>query len=391
MDQQISTTESSSPSNDELEIQDTEPIITTATTSESLLSNSSVPKTFCWFPAHAIIDGNFKSYVLSFVPLLGSHSGSLLLQKYEEIINAFGVKNKVILIVTDSAANNIGAFQGMIIPGFEKYFIKDDNDEINDEDDSKSDMNNGEISDEYEYPSDFSSTTISSSTSIGLTLNDLIQESLNRLMENNEKMFLQLQKLVHTSTKFAEKLDLMKLSIPRAVITRWNSQFMCVERILSIPSIELNEVLAQLKHKNLCLSTRDLSMLQEFVALLSLFAEATTATQRQNSPSISFVTSSVLAIYFDLIDEKKNIQYATALCDALLSPLLLKFGGLLEQMEVDLNELNINFQMNKKFYDPYKDPVFFLHSSMECLKFVGLLNLYFLIQQKNDYVKKLKN
>ncbi|CAF3105939.1 unnamed protein product [Rotaria sp. Silwood2] len=300
-------------------------------------------------------------------------------------------KNKVILIVTDSAANNIGAFQGMIIPGFEKYFIEDDNDEINDEDDSKSDMNNGEISDEYEYPSDFSSTTISSSTSIGLTLNDLIQESLNRLMENNEKMFLQLQKLVHTSTKFAEKLDLMKLSIPRAVITRWNSQFMCVERILSIPSIELNEVLAQLKHKNLCLSTRDLSMLQEFVALLSLFAEATTATQRQNSPSISFVTSSVLAIYFDLIDEKKNIQYATALCDALLSPLLLKFGGLLEQMEVDLNELNINFQMNKKFYDPYKDPVFFLHSSMECLKFVGLLNLYFLIQQKNDYVKKLKN
>ncbi|CAF4465038.1 unnamed protein product [Rotaria sp. Silwood2] len=45
LQQVISTTESSSPSNDELEIQDTEPIITTATTSESLLSNSSVPKT----------------------------------------------------------------------------------------------------------------------------------------------------------------------------------------------------------------------------------------------------------------------------------------------------------------------------------------------------------
>ncbi|CAF2640992.1 unnamed protein product [Rotaria sp. Silwood2] len=217
MDQQNNTTESSSPSNDELEIQETEPIITTATTSEGLLSSSSVPKTardkffenlqhekdknrwsakclLCekpkrvidklgvtsnftrhareyhkkqndqwlnefknvnsivqkhkitnhfqkkshspvhqsygpnhtrqiqlsmaivndliinlglpfvfWFPAHAIIDGNFKSYVLSFVPLWGSHSGSLVLQKYEEIINEFGIKNKVIRIVTDSA------------------------------------------------------------------------------------------------------------------------------------------------------------------------------------------------------------------------------------------------------------------------------------------------
>ncbi|CAF4269124.1 unnamed protein product [Rotaria sp. Silwood2] len=137
----------------------------------------------------------------------------------------------------------------MIIPGFEQYFVEDDNDEINDEDDSESDMNNGEISDEYEYPSDFSSTTISSSTSIDLTLiNDLIQESFNRLMENNEvfrircfahtiqlvvKEGLQetksilgslekvssIAKLAHTSTKFAEKLDLMKVSIPRALIT----------------------------------------------------------------------------------------------------------------------------------------------------------------------------
>ncbi|CAF3245054.1 unnamed protein product [Rotaria sp. Silwood2] len=114
--------------------------------------------------------------------------------------------------------------------------------------------------------------------------------------------------------------------------------------------------------KNLCLNTRDLSILQEFVALLSLFVEATTATQRQNSPSISLAAPSILAIYFDLINEKKNIQYTTALCEALLSSLLSKFGGLLEQTKVDLNELNINFQMNKKFYDLYKDPVFLFSS-----------------------------
>ncbi|CAF3595721.1 unnamed protein product [Rotaria sp. Silwood1] len=131
-------------------------------------------------------------------------------------------------------------------------------------------------------------------------------------------------------------------------------------------------------------------MLQEFVALLSLFAEATTATQRQNSPSISFVAPSILAIYFDLINEKKNIQYTTALCDALLSSLLSKFGGLLEQMEVDLNELNINFQMKEKFYDLYKDLVFLFSSFLD-----GMFKIHWITESllpdstKNDYVKKL--
>ncbi|CAF4367075.1 unnamed protein product [Rotaria socialis] len=40
---------------------------------------------------HAIANGCFESYVLGFVPLWGSHSGSLLLQKHEETINAFGI------------------------------------------------------------------------------------------------------------------------------------------------------------------------------------------------------------------------------------------------------------------------------------------------------------
>ncbi|CAF3595701.1 unnamed protein product [Rotaria sp. Silwood1] len=250
MDQQNSTIESSSPSNDELEIQETEPIITTATTSESLLSSLSIPKT--------ARDKFFED--LQHEKDKNRWSAKCLLcEKPKRVIDKLEVTSnftryareyhKEHRIVTDSAANNIRTFQGMIIPGFEQYFVEDDNDEINDEDDSESDMNNGEISDEYEYPSDFSSTTISSSTYIDLTLNDLIQESFNRLMENNEvfripcfaytiqlvvKEGLQetksilgalekvslITKLAHTNTKFAEKLDLMKVSIPRAVITR---------------------------------------------------------------------------------------------------------------------------------------------------------------------------
>ena len=45
-------------------------------------------------------------------------------------------------------------------------------------------------------------------------------------------------KLSHTCTKFAEKLELMKVSIHRAVITRWNSQFLLVERILEKNNVQ---------------------------------------------------------------------------------------------------------------------------------------------------------
>ncbi|CAF5136659.1 unnamed protein product [Rotaria magnacalcarata] len=153
----------------------------------------------------------------------------------------------------------------IILSSFEQYFVQDDLDEINDDDDTDADIKDGEMSDEYEYPLDFSSTTATSTQAIHLTLEDLIQESFNRLMEGNEVFRLPcfahtlqlvvnnglkeaetilgalekvsaIAKLAHTSTKFAEKLDLMKVLIPRAIITRWNSQFMCIERILSIPS-----------------------------------------------------------------------------------------------------------------------------------------------------------
>ncbi|CAF2100505.1 unnamed protein product [Rotaria magnacalcarata] len=344
-------------------------------------------RSFFAITGHAIVNGCFKSYVLGFVPLWGSHSGSLLLQKYEETINTFGIKHKVIRLVTDSSANNIHAFKDLVIPGFEHYFDKNDNDNMSDED-SDANSNDGTVSDEYEYLPNFCSTTPYSTTDTdALTQEFLIQDSFRSLLDHNEvfripcfahtiqlvvsdglketKSVLSslekvsaIAKLSHTSTKFAEKLDAMNLSIPRAVITRWNSQFLTVERILAIPYIELNEILIELKHANLCLNTRDLVMLNEFVALLSLLAEVTITSQRENAPSISLVAPSILAIYFDLKNEKNNIQHTTALCDALISSLLSRFGGLLEQLEIDIRETGIEFEIKKQFYDLYRDPVF---------------------------------
>ncbi|CAF3849642.1 unnamed protein product [Rotaria magnacalcarata] len=345
-------------------------------------------RSFCVITAHAIINGTFKSYVLDFVPLWGSHNGSLLLQTYEEIVNRFGIKDKVIRLFTDSSSNNISAFKNLIIPGFEEYFINDDDNEITEED-SDTEVNDETHSDEYEYEYDDSkniSSTASNSTTTEST-QDIMENSFRNLFDNNEvfripcfahtiqlvvadglkeaqSILLSLgkvstiAKLSQTNTKFAEKLELMKVSIPRAIIIRWNSQFLMVERILAIPTLTLNEILIQLKYKHLCFNSHDLDVLNEFICLLSLIAEVTTKIQQENSPSISLIAPSILAIYSDLKKEKNNIHYTNVLCDALLSSLLSRFGGLLEQLQIDLNETGVDFKENKRFYNLYEDPVF---------------------------------
>ncbi|CAF1471141.1 unnamed protein product, partial [Adineta ricciae] len=318
------------------------------------------------------VDGSSKSYVLGFVPLW----------------------DKIIRLVTDNGSNNINAFKDLVIPGFEQYFSDDDTDDEG----SDMNLNDGTLSDEYEYsPNTCSTTTTTNDTETPeLTQEVLIKESFRCLLDNNEVFRIPcfahtiqlivkdglkeaqpilsslekvsaIAKLSHKNTKFSEILDSMKLSMPRVVKTRWNSQFLTVERVLAIPTLELNRILIDLKYPNLCLNVRDLSMLNEFIALLSLLAEATTTTQRENSPSISLVAPSILAIYFDLKTEKSNIQYTTTLCNALISSLLSLFGGLLEQLEVNVKETGIELKKNKQFYDLYKDPVFILSPFLDAM------------------------
>ena len=133
---------------------------------------------------------------------------------------------------------------------------------------------------------------------------------------------------------FAEKLEQIGKSIPKANKTRWNSQFNTIEKVLSIPSLEFNEILITLKRKDLCLLTKDYDILNEFVLLFTLIADATTITQSENTPSISLVGPTILTIYYDLMNEQSTMLYTSSLCLALINSLIGQFGGLLEQLNI---------------------------------------------------------
>jgi len=220
-----------------------------------------------------------------------------------------------------------------------------------------------------------------------LVVNDGLKEA--KSIKSTLEKVSAIAKLAHTNSKFAEEIESMKVSIPRAVITRWNSQFLVVERILSIPSFSLNEILSELKYKQWCLNKRDLIILQEFVALLSLFAQATTVTQQQKSPSISFIAPSILEIYFDLLNEKKNYNMQVHYAMLYYRHYFRDLEAYLSKWRLILLNPILVIKKTRSFTIFIKIQFFFfVLFSMVCLKFVGLQSLLFRIQQKTDYVKR---
>lgn len=275
-------------------------------------------------------------------------------------------------LITDSSSNNIAAFNGLVIPGLESYFQNDDNDLYSncfiDSEQFDSDDNAGDEfmeTDVEDVVKRFLESIIAEnqffrlpcySHSIQLVIKDALKSS-DYVQTSLEKVS-KIAKLSHSSTIVAERLESLRVSIPNANKTRWNSQYDMVNAMVGIPSSDLNDILVQIQRRDLCLKTSDYQALSEFINLLSLFAQATNATQAQNTPSISMVAPSILSIYCDLLVEQTNLKYTSSLCQSLLESLLSRFGGMLEQMllPIDIAEK----KKNKKFYDLFKDPVFLI-------------------------------
>jgi len=148
----------------------------------------------------------------------------------------------------------------------------------------------------------------------------------------------------------AEKLQHDGICIPIAVVTRWNSQYYTVAKIIEIPSDKLNDYLRELKKDSLILSQRDIAVLNEFVSVFALIAEAVTKAQADQSASISLVAPSLLQIYLDLDSEQTTLKYAGGLCKALLKSMHDRFGGLLKQFGLSV-DVTPNIRSTSELYN----------------------------------------
>jgi hypothetical protein len=121
-----------------------------------------------------------------------------------------------------------------------------------------------------------------------------------------------------------------------------------------ISPTELNDILTSIKREDLCLLTKDYQILNEFLSLLTLFAEATSITQAENTPSISFIAPTIITIYYDLLNEQSTLLFTLPLCETLLFSLISRFGGLFEQLGIEIDKTI----KQKNSSELYQDPIF---------------------------------
>ncbi|CAF0994470.1 unnamed protein product [Didymodactylos carnosus] len=312
---------------------------------------------------HSIIDCVFKSYVLSFLSLTGSHTGEALLNEFEKIISSdYNIENKLVRLVTDNAANNVKAFKSLIVPSLEHYFEgdeDDDDDDRIDEDDSETDENNlnDNIQNIFNTLANDNSVNLLRIPCFSHTLQLVVADGLKEssCARSSLVKVAKIAKYSHQSSKFAENLEANKYSIPVACKTRWNSQYNTVMKIIEIPVNVLNEYLNHCNKDELCLTSRDIAILRELLSLFALFAEATVRAQAQNSPSISLVAPSLLGIFFDLENELKNCCiYTSSLYKVLITSLKARFGGLFERFDISIE----NMVKKKDTFHLFKDDFF---------------------------------
>ncbi|CAF2196729.1 unnamed protein product [Rotaria magnacalcarata] len=261
--------------------------------------------------------GQLNAHLLTFNSLSGSHTGENLFHEYDHVSTTFSIGNKVVRLITDNASNNLSAFGELVIPGFKSYFITED-------DIAESD------NDEVENELDKREELIRLPCFIH-TLQLVVKDALDGSGCTRSAMakVTGIAKLSHKSIPVAEKLQEFKLSILLAVITRWNSQFITVSKILGISNVFLNDLLTEQKKDELVLSMKDSAILRQFISIFTLFVEATTRTQAEECVLISLLAPSILGIYYDLENELKLCKYTSSLCNALINSLKERFGGLL--------------------------------------------------------------
>ncbi|CAF0941124.1 unnamed protein product [Rotaria sordida] len=323
---------------------------------------------------HTFVDGELRSYLLSFAPLKGRHTADVLLAEFEKVINYYRIEKKLVRLITDNAANNIKAFDNILLPGFETYFENDDrnNDDesLQDNDDDCEEISDDDSNDHFELVPLADDIVQCLSENLELLRLPCFAHTLQLVVKDGIKYasnataaltkVAKIAKFSHDSILFAEKLENLSTTIPRATKCRWNSQYLTVAAVLNISLKTLNDILTELGKKELCLTEKNKEILDEFMGLLYLFNEATVLTQADQTVTISIVGPILLNILSDLEFERTKSERTSLLCDALVSSLKTRFGGFYKHFNINTDNCTVKINTNANTSFLYTDSIFLI-------------------------------
>uniref|UniRef100_A0A1X7V2H5 HAT C-terminal dimerisation domain-containing protein n=1 Tax=Amphimedon queenslandica TaxID=400682 RepID=A0A1X7V2H5_AMPQE len=118
---------------------------------------------------------------------------------------------------------------------------------------------------------------------------------------------------VRKSTKVTEALQ-GERRLQAKVATRWNSELKSIRSILSVPAEKLQQIDCQQQ-----LTTYDSGILRDLVEILTLFEEATDATQGQNVVTASFIIPCIRGLRASL--DSLSLKYKSPMVQTFKSSL----------------------------------------------------------------------
>jgi len=204
-----------------------------------------------------------KTFVLCTLKLENSHTGEYLSQTLENIFNEWGIRHKIVAILTDSGANIKSAVNKLRIP-------------------CTAHILNLIVTQALVFKSPYDDHDV-------LEPNEC--QNLYDLLKKFRSIVTYLKKSEVANRKLAEKLTqlgALKLKLKQDVPTRWNSSLLMLERLVELKE-PLTYTMLSLKDGPIMLNAQEWEVIEDIIPILKPFEVMTTELSGENYPTLAMV------------------------------------------------------------------------------------------------------
>ena len=313
---------------------------------------------------HFFENGVPQSKLASFKSFKGSHTGDRIGESLDAIIEEFGIRSKLVCIVSDNAANMKKAMTVLMQPDQEQ-----DNEDV----DQNPGISVNEFDDEslWEDSEDIEASLAPICpirvSCFAHTLQLVVRDGLTKTHSLRGAMAkcTKLSNMIHQSALFRSAFEEVfgkGRSIPAANTTRWNSTLHQIEAIIGLDATKLEDLLKKSSLQHLICSGTQQSQLSELVAILKPFGDATDLAQGDSYVTSSCVVPAVLSLNKILSKKLETVRHCLPLVTELHSSLHKRFMGVFKAAGHDVPE-DVCLPFNEDLYQlsAILDPRFSFH------------------------------
>lgn len=292
-----------------------------------------------------------QSYLLDCRLFTGRHTGEQIACAFEEIMEEYGIHQKINYIITDSAAIMKCAFKVQMPQQHSDYSEGEeenlDNEHLWEDMNSKGDT---------ELPWSTGERLSCFSHSLPLVVNDGTKEVRNISLAIAKTS--RFTKLLHNSSQFKDKFEAMfgtDKTVPAANTTCWNNTYKNIQALTSLDHKALTEICSK-DYENLMFTAREWNQLKELTAILEPLSEATDLTEGEKSVTIGMVVPTVLDLNTHLLKMEETLIHCLPLVRAPRESLVKRCYGIF---------MTTNMSKKSEKEEPFSHNVYFLATMLD--------------------------